>query len=81
MGVLKRKKTKSYHGCIFKTTSTTGRRFVIEEKKQEGLLDYIIVKDYPLKKNDHGSDFSFKSVDDYFKNGNWIKIGNMYKQE
>ena len=81
MGVLKRKKTKSYHGCIFVTKYSSDRKYVIEEKRQSGLLDYLFVKDYPLKKNDHGSDFSFKSVDDYFKNGNWIKIGNMYKQE
>ncbi len=80
--MLKRKKTKSYHGCIFVTQSNSSRKYVIEEKRQSGLLDYLFVKEYPLIKNNKPiNNCSFKSVYNYFKNGNWIKIGNMYKQE
>jgi hypothetical protein len=80
--MLKRKKAKSYDGCIFVTQSNSGRKYVIEEKRQLGILDYLFVKEYPLIKNNKPiNNCSFKSVDNYFKNGNWIEIGNIYKKK
>ena len=79
--MLKRKKTKSYHGCIFMTNLKNMRKFVIEESTETGILEYLRVKDYPLTNKDTGTSYSFQRVDSYFKGGAWIKIGNMYKQE
>ncbi len=78
--MLKRKKAKSYHGCIF-VTKRKNSEFVIEESTDTGVLEYLHIKDYPLRKKDVGTPYSFQRVDNYFKKGNWIKIGNMYKQE
>lgn len=81
--MLKRKKTKSYHGCIF-TAFNSETKYVIEENLSldaEPVKDYLLVRNYPLKKNDFGTKYVFKTINDHFKVGNWKEIGNMYKQE
>ena len=77
----KRKKTKSYHGCIFVPKLNKMMKYVIEEQHLVESNKYLVVRFYPLKKHDVGTKYVFKAINDYFKQGDWIKIGNMYKQE